>query len=219
MKRLVPIALAAIFSGFAHAGPAIDPCVNAHENMGELRKSVASEHRKHDALIAQATPTPQFEESWFNVQKASYREWFDANLAPAVRKGKGNVETAFKKSFADWQKQTEVRAAMTAQYRQIAHEILVAPVHEKDNASVRKAQQGVNSSCTMDFGNQALRVTLGAVVFPVTVISGNIDAAKREEGFGAQIVRGVTGISLTDIRKYGPLGGPNSFFHCPFGGC
>ncbi|MDN3277834.1 hypothetical protein QWJ07_26460 [Frankia sp. RB7] len=49
------------------------------------------------------------------------------------------------------------------------------------------------------------------------IVAGNIKAASRESGVGAQVIRGVTGISLGDIQKHGLWGGPNSFFRKPFG--
>jgi hypothetical protein len=49
------------------------------------------------------------------------------------------------------------------------------------------------------------------------IVVGNIKAASRESGVGAQVIRGVTGISLDDIQKHGLWGGPNSIFRKPFG--
>ena len=49
------------------------------------------------------------------------------------------------------------------------------------------------------------------------IVVGNIRAASRESGVGAQVIRGVTGISLGDIQKHGLWGGPNSIFRKPFG--
>jgi hypothetical protein len=49
------------------------------------------------------------------------------------------------------------------------------------------------------------------------IVVGNIKAASRESGVGAQVIRGVTGISWGDIQKHGLWGGPNSVFRKPFG--
>lgn len=53
----------------------------------------------------------------------------------------------------------------------------------------------------------------------VSMIRGNFEAARRESGTVNQTIRATTGISVKDIQDHGILGGNNSFFHCPFGGC
>lgn len=52
---------------------------------------------------------------------------------------------------------------------------------------------------------------------PVRIVGANIDAAGRESGVGAQILRSGLGISVRDINQYGLWGGPNSIFRKPFG--
>jgi hypothetical protein len=39
------------------------------------------------------------------------------------------------------------------------------------------------------------------------IVSANVEAAKNEKGDIAKPVRGVSGISITDIQKYGIQGG------------
>lgn len=41
-------------------------------------------------------------------------------------------------------------------------------------------------------------------------IEGNIDAAERESGELAKLVRALTGVSVRDIERYGICGGKNS---------
>ena len=45
---------------------------------------------------------------------------------------------------------------------------------------------------------------------PINIINENSAAASSESGDGAKAIRVVTGISLKDIEKFGPLGGENS---------
>lgn len=45
---------------------------------------------------------------------------------------------------------------------------------------------------------------------PIKIVEGNVAAATAESGDGAKAIRVVTGISLKDIEKFGPLGGENS---------
>lgn len=51
---------------------------------------------------------------------------------------------------------------------------------------------------------------------PVKIVDGNIKGAAGESGEIAKVLRGVTGISIRDM-KYGIFGGPNSVFRKPFG--
>lgn len=55
------------------------------------------------------------------------------------------------------------------------------------------------------------------IAAPVKIVDGNVKAAARESGEVAKVVRGVTGISIRDIEKYGLAGGPNSVLRKPFG--
>jgi hypothetical protein len=55
------------------------------------------------------------------------------------------------------------------------------------------------------------------IAAPVKTIDGNVKAAAGESGELAKALRGVTGISIRDIEKYGPAGGPNSVLRKPFG--
>ena len=51
-------------------------------------------------------------------------------------------------------------------------------------------------------------------------VKGNIEGMKREDGDLDKVIRGVTGISIKDIKEQGILGGPCSFFRNPLGqGC
>ena len=52
---------------------------------------------------------------------------------------------------------------------------------------------------------------------PLTILDGNIKAARRESGELAKGLRVGTGISVRDIERHGIFGGPNSFFRKPFG--
>jgi hypothetical protein len=48
---------------------------------------------------------------------------------------------------------------------------------------------------------------------PVKILDGNVKAAADESGEVTKVLRGVTGISIRDINKFGFFGGPNSVFH------
>lgn len=214
-KNVLAFALAAALPVLGHAASAIDPCLGAHEQMGSSRKAVAEAQPAADLLIDTKVPTIEFEREWFRLQEPHIRQWFDANVAPSVRAVAGNVEIAFSLRFGAWKHEPAVRAEMSKQYRTVLKEFTRLTI----DSEFASAQRKVNESCPMDFANQTLRVGIGAVALPVTVVKGNLEAARNENGFGAQVIRGLTGISVTDIVKHGLRGGSNSMVNCFFGGC
>lgn len=216
MKKLVlALAAAAAFPVITHAAPAFDPCLNAHEKMGDMRRAVAAQQRMVDGQINTATPTAEFEAVWFKAQAPTARKWFDENEAPKVRAIGGNVDTAFALGFDQMKRDPKVRVVMTEQFRGYLRQEQRA----SSNSNLSSAQSEVSKSCPMDVASQALRVGIGAVVLPVTVVTGNLEAAKREGGVVAQALRATIGVSVADIEKHGIWGGSNSVFRCPFGGC
>lgn len=216
MRRLlIAAAVASLLPALAHAGSGIDPCVNAWEKFGDMRKTFASQVQTQRAAIDQAVPPPLFEKLWFAAQEPYARKYFDTNLAPTIRAGKGDVNAAIVAIFANWRKDAKVRAEMTAQFR-----TALRTLHDEGvatgNASLTAVQQDMHASCPMDAGNQAVRVVIGAVTLPVTVISGNIDGVKRERGVAAQALR-LLGPSARNIQQHGIFGGECSIFRRPLG--
>lgn len=215
-KLLLALAAAAIFPAVSHAAPAFDPCLNAHEKVGDLRRAAVAQRPTVDAKINTATPNAEFESLWFKAQEPKARKWFDENEAPKVRAIGGNVDTAFALSFAQLKQEPTVRAVMTENFRALLRD----QHRSSSNAALASLQSDVNKSCPMDVANQSLRVGIGVVLAPVTIVAGNFEAAKNESGALAQGLRVWTGISVGDIEKHGSIwGGSNSFFRCPFGGC
>ncbi len=214
-KLLLALAAAAIFPSISHAAPAFDPCLNAHEKVGDLRRAVVAQRPTVDAKINTAIPNAEFESLWFKAQEPKARKWFDENEAPKVRAIGGNVDTAFALSFAQLKHDPTVRAVMTEQFRALLRD----QHRSSSNAALGSLQSDVNKSCPMDVANQSLRIGIGVVLAPVTIVAGNFEAAKNESGALAQALRASTGISMRDIDKHGIWGGSNSFFRCPFGGC
>lgn len=51
----------------------------------------------------------------------------------------------------------------------------------------------------------------------IRIISANIDASKNENGEIAKLVRALSGVSITDIERYGLCGGENSEVRKLFG--
>jgi hypothetical protein len=52
----------------------------------------------------------------------------------------------------------------------------------------------------------------GEIMKLLNIPIANVNAAQHESGEIAKVIRATTGISITDIQKYGLLGGENSFF-------
>jgi hypothetical protein len=214
-KLLLVLAAAAIFPTVSYAAPAFDPCLSAHEKVSDLRRAVAAQQPTVDAKINTATPSAEFENLWFKAQEPNARKWFDEHEAPKVRAIGGNVETAFALSFGQLKKDPPVRAVMIEQFRALLRD----QQRSSSNAALASFQSDVNKSCPMDVASQSLRVAIGVIAAPVTIVTGNFEAAKNETGVLPQALRAVTGISLGDIERHGIFGGRNSFFRCPGGGC
>lgn len=75
------------------------------------------------------------------------------------------------------------------------------------NAKVAEGKKELDGACKSDVVSQLFRVSLGNLI---KTVGGNFEAVKNESGFGAQIVRATTGVSITDIVKYGIVGSDSS---------
>jgi hypothetical protein len=65
----------------------------------------------------------------------------------------------------------------------------------------------LDEACSPTVFSQIMRSTIGNAIL---IVNGNFEAAKDESGDIAKAVRAISGISLTDIGKYGFEGGENS---------
>lgn len=78
-------------------------------------------------------------------------------------------------------------------------------------AHSQNTPEGSSSSPTEDM-IKAILIKEG-----VNIMLRNIEASKNEKGDMAKLLRAISGISATDIEKYGICGGPNSEVRKLFG--
>jgi len=83
----------------------------------------------------------------------------------------------------------------------------IATERKELDVEIQNKQKELDEACSPDVFNQTMRATIGRVVM---IVDGNFEAAKDEKGEIAKLVRGIIGISITDIFKYGLAGGENS---------
>jgi hypothetical protein len=60
-------------------------------------------------------------------------------------------------------------------------------------------------------------VPVAVALIAAPIVIGNVQAAGRESGLPAQVLRATLGISARDIQQYGIWGGQCSFFRRPLG--
>ncbi|WP_299969170.1 hypothetical protein [uncultured Roseobacter sp.] len=80
----------------------------------------------------------------------------------------------------------------------------------EQNVRLEEAGEKVGEACSPDVFSTIVRSTIGRAVM---IVGNNFEAAKDEKGDLAAVVRAVSGISVTDILKYGIAGGENSEFN------
>lgn len=91
------------------------------------------------------------------------------------------------------------------------YEKRLKPELDKEIAAQRKTlnenKKKLDEACSPDVFSQLLRASIGNLI---TMVGDNWKAAKNEKGEIAMAIRGLTGISVTDILKHGLAGGENS---------
>jgi hypothetical protein len=205
-------------AGSAHAEGAfdfVDPCIHVRQEFDHAKSAT---HGNLQAALTQAGVVtevpPEVKDQWWADLRVKAWEYFDSKVAPQMKTD--GVEPT-QEAFELWLK-TDIAAAggkekfnaiLLDKYRTSLSEAIQAKRTEV-NKQVAEQQSDLDSKCKMDVGNQALRVTLSAVTLPIAIVNRNLEGAKQESGFGNQVIHATTGISIPDILKYGPAGGPNS---------
>jgi hypothetical protein len=151
------------------------------------------------------------------VQLAAYKAWEQsasgAELIKAWKTTDPNVNVVddFNKKIYSKEMTPEKEIEMARRLYKIDYEQNIKPKLDQSVATINKniadSKQKVDESCKPDVVSQIFRGTIGRLLL---IYAGNKEAAKNEKGDIAALTRLLTGISLTDITKYGIGGGPNS---------
>lgn len=107
-----------------------------------------------------------------------------------------------------------VRAIYKADYDSKIRPQLVTSRAELEK-QIAAEKQKMDGACKPDVLSQVLRGTIGNALI---ILGNNWNAAQNEKGEVAKYFRATSGVSLTDIQKYGIQGGPNSELNKILGG-
>jgi hypothetical protein len=190
----------------------VDPCIQARDSFSEQRTNMLSQ--LNQAVVdADHQPAPAaYRDLWLQAMKEKLRPKFDELVAPSLRDaGVTNMDDAYGKWFTNLiskMGQDDVTKLVDANFHQELRGLRLSQ-QTQGIAQLQAAQGDLDHSCKMDVGNQALRVTLGAVMAPFGIAQRNAELFQREPTVVGKALA-VGGVSLTDIGKYGPAGGPNS---------
>lgn len=196
-----------------------DPCKGAQKEFGSTAEALKT---RADAVISEwdARQEPPGEIRGLYVEairKAAFQAWStNDQVKPLIATLKQSdpkfdeaayfYEKVYPAALTNEQESEMVRALFKADYQSS-----LRPKFLEDRKSLDKKideqKQELDSSCKPDVFNQVIRATFGRAIL---IVTGNFDAAKNESGEIAKLVRATSGISLTDIEKYGIQGGPNS---------
>ncbi|WP_144578917.1 hypothetical protein [Agrobacterium sp. DE0009] len=130
--------------------------------------------------------------SWGNPGEEKVQEMFFQHIYPAEIKP--DVETTLARQLFKMDYDQKIKPTLASDRAEISKKL-----------DEQRAQ--LDASCKPDVVSQIFRGTIGNAL---VMLKGNFDAAKREPGELAKVVRAVTGISIGDIMKNGLAGGENS---------
>lgn len=151
------------------------------------------------------------------VQLAAYKSWEESasgvELIKAWKADNPNVNLVedFNSKIYSKEMTAEKEIELARKLYQFDYEQNIKPKLDASvttiNKNLAEAKQKVDENCKPDVVSQIFRGTIGRILL---TYAGNKEAAKNEKGDFAALTRLLTGISLTDIMKYGIGGGPNS---------
>lgn len=150
------------------------------------------------------------------VRAFALKSWLDsASGQELVKTWKLKDQGAISKRFFDTiyakdvPEETEKKIARMLFKQDYAQNI--KPDIDKKSSEIDKTindqKQKLDKQCSPAVFDQVLRGTVGNLVM---IVDGNFKAAKNEKGEIAKYTRALSGISITDIMKYGLRGGENS---------
>lgn len=198
----------------------LDPCIAAKNDYWAARNNIMSDIEKQKSAVKSQKAPVEFRDFWWKEKRKLLQDYFDANLGDVIRAGGGN----YKKAFEIWlAKQVEAQGGMKAIDPIIESEfkktktLLLDRQKGATQAKLDETKQKLYDGCPQDVGNQVFRGGVVILTAPVNIVRGNFDAAGRESGDIAKVLRAITGVSESDIRRRGVCGGDNSEMRKLFG--
>jgi len=196
-----------------------DPCIKQEKKFDSNAAAIRS--RASDILAtwdAASEPPGEFRGIYVEaIRAAAFKAWSSDSVNramldevkkanPALDESKFFIETIYPK-FITAEKEAEfVRKLFEGDYKEKIRPAIVKE-QQATESKLKEGKAELDSACKPDFVSQFLRATIGNAAI---IIGSNWEAAQNEKGDIAKAYRATTGISLTDIEKYGIEGGDNS---------
>jgi hypothetical protein len=234
MKSSPLIFAASLFIPFAfqsaHAAGLLDwadPCVDAEKtfnsNSAAIRSRADQAIREWDGRVE---PPGELRGLYVEaIREGAYKAWSDDPGTKAIldaMKAKDPqfnahalfISQVYPKVVAPEKEAEYVRLVYKADYD---GKIRPKLVESRDGLekTINSEKQKLDSSCKPDVVSHVLRGTIGNAL---AILGNNWSAAQNEKGDLAKYFRATSGISITDIQKYGIQGGPNSELNKLLGG-
>lgn len=226
MKNIQFLLLAVLFSGNAIAKGALDDldyCEGYRDQVNSEAKEIKANYNQvKDAFEKwyanpDSIPNEELELYKAAVKNYLYESWLsDPAVATYIREQKEkdssfDSEGLFTELVYKSQVKPDAEVKLAQQLFKNSYENKIkSQLLEKQNEideTIANAKNEVEDNCSKGVGDQIMRATIGRLIL---TYEGNKAAAKNEKGDIAAFIRQFTGISLTDIAKYGLAGGPNS---------
>ena len=201
----------------------MDPCKDAESDFKSSSTSIRHQTKasvsKIEAWYKSPDSLPSDMKAYYReaVKSYAYKVWSDSPTGKGTiaswRAANANVD--IKNQFLQFiypkEVSTDLENSLATQLFKRDYIENIKPNMDKEvkeiNAMLASKKEELDEACSSDVVSQVFRGTLGRVIM---IGQANFDAAKNEDGDIAAAVRAITGISITDIFKYGLSGGENS---------
>jgi hypothetical protein len=196
-----------------------DPCVDAQVKFSS--NSAAARYRVDQVIQewdSRTEPPGELRGLYVEaIREGAYKAWSDdpgaKTLLDAMKASDPNFDAhnlfitqIYPKVMTPEKEAEYVRLLYKADYdAKFRPELIKSRNAIEDKISAEK--QTMDGSCKTDVLSQVLRGTIGNALI---LLGSNWSAAQNESGEVAKYFRAASGISLTDIEKYGIRGGENS---------
>jgi hypothetical protein len=233
---LLPVMFVSPMFGGQGVFDSLDPCIEAREQFQKKKDATLESVANRLAQINVEDARNKSFSEWLaqtNLDDARRKYvaawWTEARKmlrATLAEKGMTLKPQAFEPVFNRWVADhggadainAQIRRSLDDEVKEQFNRKFDAEVTSEKDATQRKVAENLQAqenelhgACRMDVASQVLRAAIvPAVTLVPNLIAGNVAAAKHEPDLISQVVHGLSGISIPDIFKHGPLGGPTS---------
>lgn len=196
-----------------------DPCVKGTQSFQSTSQAL---RERADAVVAdweklQDPPADLFPLYQEAAKLGLYNSWVNhPQTAPLIQILTQSTPTFDSKAFflekvyptaiTPDQEKDLVRGVFKADYGTRLRPQLLANRKDIDD-QIQKQKDSLDGSCKNGEFDKIFRATIGNFA---GIVASNFAASANEKGDIAKAVRGLSGVSLTDIQQFGILGGPDS---------